>query len=92
MRLVALCHECHEVTHMGLAEVHGNGAAAMQHFARVDGISAEEAKRRRDAAFELWLARSQELWTPDISILTESGVQIQQHGVVESAGGQFDVY
>jgi hypothetical protein len=75
MRLVALCHECHEVTHIGLAEVNGRLEPAMAHYCRVANISQTEAADRRAMAYDLWHARNAQHWTPDISILQDAGVE-----------------
>ena len=106
MRLVALCTECHEVTHMGLAEVRSQGEAALQHLMRVAGISRAEAMQRRNAAFELWAQRSSRPWAADISMLTDAGIQtlapsldcaaqqsdsLHQHGSVGLHEGEIDL-
>jgi hypothetical protein len=72
-RLMALCEDCHESTHMGLAEVNGNGDRALRHLAIVRQVSFDQALSERQRAFELWAYRSQHSWTCDISIL---------HGIV----------
>ncbi len=43
--LVALCHRCHEVKHLGLAGVRGRGKQAMEHLARVNGWSNPDYSR-----------------------------------------------
>lgn len=76
MRLIALCHRCHEATHMGLAQVRGRGEAAMRHLRRVAGLSEAEAWSHRREAFALFLERSQRPWSTDVSMLTAAGIEL----------------
>ena len=75
-RLVALCHECHQVTHMGLAQLRGQGDAAMAHLQRVRALTAAEAHEHVLQAFELWTVRSTQQWRADISILKRGGIVV----------------
>jgi Domain of unknown function (DUF5710) len=73
-RLVGLCRECHEATHMGLAQARGRGGEAAAHLQRVTGMSDDEVAKHVTAAFHLWQRRSAQDWTCDISMLTNAGV------------------
>ena len=78
--LMALCHRCHEVKHIGLAGVRGRREQAMRHLARVNGWSREDAELYVEAAFELWDRRSLYEWTLDISWLGRHGVTLAREG------------
>ena len=80
VRLVALCHECHQATHMGFANVSGNGDEAMQHLRKVTGMSSEQAREHVSKAGDVWLKRSIEQWLIDCSLLTRSGIKVNDKG------------
>jgi 5-methylcytosine-specific restriction endonuclease McrA len=73
-RMIALCPACHEVKHMGHANVTGHGARARRHLAEVNGWSASETERYVERAFAVWQERSQHEWQLDISALDAYGV------------------
>lgn len=73
-RLLALCPECHEVKHIGLAGVRGRYQAALAHLARVNGWSLDDARHYVEVCFEVWQRRSQHQWTLDLSYLEKFGV------------------
>ena len=78
--LVALCQRCHEVKHIGLSEVRGHRARAMEHLARVNGWSREDAELYIEVVFETWHRRSGHEWTLDISWLAWHGVTVRDGG------------
>ncbi len=67
--LIALCPSCHEVKHIGLAQINGKFDQALEHLAKVNGITVDEAKLYVEASFEIWGKRSQKEWKLDITIL-----------------------
>ncbi|CAN5761393.1 hypothetical protein BH24DEI2_BH24DEI2_26960 [soil metagenome] len=67
--LTALCPACHQVKHIGLANVQGKSAQALSHLARVNGWSANQARAYVEQAFELWARRSEHEWQLDLSLL-----------------------
>lgn len=67
--LIALCPSCHEVKHVGLAQINGKFEQAILHLAKVNEISVEDAKLYVEACFETWSKRSQKEWKLDITIL-----------------------
>ncbi len=69
-RLAALCPDCHEVKHAGLASKRGGLSAVIAHLAEANGWSPEDAKLYLEAVFETWAARSRQQWTLDISLLS----------------------
>jgi hypothetical protein len=66
VRMVALCPACHEVKHIGLANVRGRGAQARAHLARVNGWTLAQADAYIAEAFQVWAQRSQGPWTLDL--------------------------
>lgn len=76
-RIVALCPACHEVTHMGLAQVRGRGDIAKAHLMRVTKMNARAADQHIDRAFELWGERNKIQWQLDLSIITNSGITLK---------------
>jgi hypothetical protein len=64
--LTALCSDCHEVKHFGLAEVRGRGRHAFEHLMHVNGWQPEEATNHIADAFLLWQERSARAWQVDI--------------------------
>ena len=71
-RLVALCPDCHEVKHAGLASKRGRLDAVIRHLVKVNGWTADDAALYLEAVFEIWAQRSRHQWTLDISVLTEN--------------------
>ena len=69
--LVALCPSCHEVKHMGLAQIRGRQGDAMWHMMNVNEYGVEECQEDVDKAFELWQERSCREWKIDTSLLEE---------------------
>ena len=69
VRLIALCPDCHEVKHLGLAESRGRLQRALQHLATINGWAIIDARRYAEAVFELWAQRSNHEWSLDLSYL-----------------------
>jgi hypothetical protein len=74
--LIALCPKCHEVKHIGRAQVVGNGDRAFAHLARVNGWSVNDAELYVQWAMELWSLRSEDAWKLDVTYLTLLGIPI----------------
>jgi hypothetical protein len=66
VRMIALCPACHEVKHLGLANVQGKGAYARGHLVRVNGWTLEQADAYITEAFGVWAQRSGGPWTLDL--------------------------
>lgn len=71
-RLIALCSACHEVTHVGLANVKGRTEEAFAHLRQVTGMSRPEADRQVRAAEQIWIDRSAREWQLDLNYLLAS--------------------
>lgn len=69
--LIALCPNCHEVKHIGLAGIRGRKAQATSHFCKVNECTEVEAQKYITEAFELWGKRSELEWQLDINLLEE---------------------
>lgn len=76
--LIALCPQCHEVKHIGRAEVMGNKARAIAHLAKVNGWTTEMAETYVQWAMELWALRSTERWSLDVTFLTLLGIEVPE--------------
>lgn len=59
---IALCPSCHEVKHIGLANVRGRFDIARNHFMKVNNISQVDADEYIAEAFEVFSERSQQDW------------------------------
>lgn len=75
----ALCPDCHEVKHIGLAQLRGRLQPALAHLAHVNGWSETEAVQYTKTAFEVWAKRSREAWGLDIQILKDQGWPLPQY-------------
>ncbi|MEK6829404.1 MAG: HNH endonuclease [Nanoarchaeota archaeon] len=69
--LIALCPDCHEVKHIGLAGIKGKQDKAIAHLAKVNEITQEEATMYVESCFEVWAQRSKKEWKLDIKIIEE---------------------
>ncbi len=72
--LIALCPSCHEVKHIGLANVNNRGKLAEAHLAKVNGWSQSQAKTYIKEQFEIWGERSRHEWKLDMSWLKKHGI------------------
>jgi hypothetical protein len=76
--LIALCPACHQVKHIGLSMHRGLLSAALDHLARVNGWTVEDAGAYVEHIFEIWARRSAHDWTLDISYLRNLDVVIEK--------------
>ena len=70
--LISLCPACHEVKHIGLAEIKGRGDIARAHLAKINGWNIDQAQRYINTSFDIWNERSNHLWTLDTSWVKEN--------------------
>lgn len=75
-KLEALCPACHEVKHIGLAELRGRFLQALGHLMNVNGWESGQAFAHLDEARRLWADRSSFKWELDLSWLESHGVEI----------------
>lgn len=62
-----VCPDCNAVIHFGRTNVAGYGQVALEHMARINGVTVEETVPLIDAAFAEWRERSQINWTVAIA-------------------------
>jgi hypothetical protein len=74
LSFIALCPRCHEVKHLGMANMRGRGDAAIQHLAEVNHWSAGEARRYVKNAFDKWIDRSMFDWNLDLQLLNKMAI------------------
>ncbi len=70
--VVAICHRCHEVVHIGRTQLLGRGMDAMEHFMKVNGCTQSDFHEALGEANREYLERNKiEGWTTDISWLKD---------------------
>ncbi|MBW4533204.1 MAG: HNH endonuclease [Pleurocapsa minor HA4230-MV1] len=74
--LTALCPSCHQVKHIGLARLQGQGEKAEAQLSKVNDWTTEQTDRYIDGAFALWQSRSCHDWTLDLSWLDRYKIHI----------------
>jgi hypothetical protein len=67
----ALCNWCHHCKHMGMANIlHQQGKLdinkVISHFAKVNGLSIDQADSEIKKAFEVWHERSKKQWKQNL--------------------------
>ena len=65
----ALCPYCHEVKHLGLTGLRGNGKRAFARFVKLNQLDEQRAVKIENALFKQWEIRSDYYWKLDISHL-----------------------
>ena len=65
--LLALCPACHQVKHIGLAQLRGQGEAAWAHFLRVNNIDDAQGRDIMMRLVDEYEERSRVKWRQDIS-------------------------
>jgi hypothetical protein len=65
-RMIALCPDCHQVKHIGLATIQGQAVRARTHLARVNGWTLSQTETCIREAFRVWAQRSQGPWTANL--------------------------
>jgi len=78
VRIVALCHDCHQSTHMGLAGIRGKGKEAEKHIKNVRGFTEEEYKQHSLEATEIWIKRNMINWNLDLSLITSNNIKLSK--------------
>ena len=78
VRLIALCKPCHEVTHIGLAQIKGREGIVIKHLMNVTGMNKTDAEMHIDDAFNLWSKRNLYNWELDLSIILNSGINLKK--------------
>ena len=74
--MVCLCPACHEVTHMGLANVNGRAEIAISHLIKITGWTPHQAANHVDEAFDVWHRRSKRGWILDATWILGLGIEL----------------
>jgi hypothetical protein len=69
-RLIALCKNCYKTTRLL------DKGVALEHLMNINGLDREDAKQHIYEAFDTWKTRSEIKWNVDLSIITNSGLQL----------------
>jgi hypothetical protein len=77
VRIVALCHDCHQSTHTGLAGIKGKGMEAREHIKKIRGFTEQDYKKHMDEATEIWRKRSMINWNLDLSLITSNNIKLR---------------
>lgn len=67
--LISLCPACHQVKHIGLAQIRGKYTEARKHLSIINNITIDEADRYISESFNVWQERSKYIWELDITWL-----------------------
>lgn len=73
--VIALCPSCHEVKHIGYANVTGHGDRARAHLAKVNGWNRATADQYLNYVSEQWRGRSRHQWSLDLHRLRDYGIE-----------------
>lgn len=82
-RIIALCSDCHQVTHMGLAGLKGKADEAKAHLMKVRRFTEKECEEHIKKAFATNRTRSAIEWHLDISLIENNGITIAQPVSIE---------
>jgi hypothetical protein len=72
--MVALCPECHEARRMDRSGQMRAGRRALEHLARVNRWTVQQAERYRATTFRRWRERSRAWWSVDLDALRDYGI------------------
>lgn len=75
-RLIALCHRCHSSTHLGLSGLRGVNEHACKHLQKINKWTDKQLEEHHYKASELWKKRNQTHWKLDLSVLSNSGIDV----------------
>jgi hypothetical protein len=75
-KILALCPSCHQVKHIGLAQLQGKLEQAIKHFMKINGVKRPEALSYIESQFKIWEERSKLKWILDLEELSNYGIDI----------------
>jgi hypothetical protein len=75
-RIVALCHQCHQTTHIGLAGIKGKKDEAVAHLKKVRNFTDVECEIHIKNAFSLWSERNKYNWDLDLSLIENNNIKL----------------
>jgi hypothetical protein len=73
--MIALCPACHEVKHIGLANVRGRGEIAQAHLAKINKWKSKQTSDYIDEQFSKWKERSTFKWKIDLTWLEDRKIK-----------------
>ena len=76
MRIIALCSNCHQTTHIGLAGIKGKSDEAKQHLCKVRKFTLEECEKHIKEAFSIWNERNKFDWELDLTLITSNNIKL----------------
>ncbi|MBO5525936.1 MAG: HNH endonuclease [Clostridia bacterium] len=77
--VVALCHDCHSVVHIGRTQLTGDGDKAMEHFMKVNGCTQIEFhKALREANLVHQRRNKIDDWVTDISYIRKFQEKVRE--------------
>jgi hypothetical protein len=77
-RIIALCHRCHSVTHSGLTGLRCLSNQADKHLMKVNKWNKEQVLNHHKEQKNIWIERNKIKWNIDLSIITNSGIQLRR--------------
>ena len=75
--IIALCPACHQVKHIGLAQLRGKEEEAANHLKKVNGWNKLQTQKYILEAFQIWNERSQYQWQLDLTWLEQNGIILE---------------
>jgi len=75
-KILALCPACHQVKHIGLAQIQGKFEKAVLHFMKINEVARSAALAYISAQFKIWEERSKLEWKLDITELSNYGIDV----------------
>jgi hypothetical protein len=79
VRIVALCSDCHQSTHIGYAKIKGKEKEAIMHLQKVRNMTDEECHAHITEAYKIWNFRNKIDWNLDISLIENNHIKIANH-------------
>lgn len=74
----SLCPLCHEVKHIGLAGIRGNGERAFNRLKEINQLDEATARQIKIVVFKQWKIRSLQEWKLDIEHLKEWNIDLKE--------------
>jgi hypothetical protein len=86
LSLAAVCPSCHQVKHIGLAQIKGKEQEALEHICNVNGWTMSQARTYEESQIEIWRERCQYDWSVDLSFLKDHfGITVEEESAIVRA-------
>lgn len=76
--MIALCPACHQVKHIGLAQVNGQFDHALAHLMKVNKLTKPKSLAYVQEQFRVWNERSKFQYKLDIKVLSSYGIDLKK--------------